>query len=511
MKTKNIIAAGLLTLSMASCKVDYLNNPSVPGEVPTSGIINQVQKNLMDLTRDEWFSGRQALLWVQYWNQTAYTEEDRFQYRETVNDGAWEDLYANAQDLRDIIEYNTNESTKSGIAAYGPNEGQIAVSRILLVYIFQNAAELWGDVPYYAYGSDDETFQALKLKYDNVTDKPVYATQEKMYASFLQELTEAVAQIESLDGDQVFYEGDNFFDGDPEQWKKFANSLKLRIATRIGDATAAQEAVTSGVMESNADNAGVTYESNATNAAPMYIAHYVDNREDFAPSYSLVEFLKGNRGEFGYDPRLEIYADKNDDGFYYGIPLTSDNGTVASFTDWSMPGAAVLAADYTEYYMEYSEVCFLLSELNGWDQTWYEAGVTASMEKWGVNADSISAFVSRLPAASEETVITQKYVALYMQPMEAWAEFRRTGYPTHWIQPGEEYVYEWKYNKKDDDGNVIETRDTSATYTFGASLDQVPSRNMYPLNEESINEDSYLAGQKSNGGDTQTTPLMWMD
>ena len=87
----------------------------------------------------------------------------------------------------------------------------------------------------------------------------------------------------------------------------------------------------------------------------------------------------------------------------------------------------ILSADYAEVFMEYSEVCFLLSEANyvvngTWDDAKYKEGVKASMEKWGVESSKITAFVTALPAATEETVMTQKYIALYMNPNEAWTD-----------------------------------------------------------------------------------------
>lgn len=504
MKTLKYVTLLAISMIIASCEVDYLSDPNKPEVAPTYGILNRVQKRLMDDTRDQWFSGRQSLLWVQYWNQTAYTEEDRFQYRETVNKSSWEDLYLNAQDLTDLIKYNTDEGTKTDMLKYGPNESQIAVARIMLVYIYQLATEMWGDVPYAAYGSDDPDFQANQIRYDSKAQYPKYASQSKIYPSLLKELKEASEQI--VAGELTFNQGDNFFDGDPLKWKKFANSLRLRIAIRTNNLAEANAAVAAGVMESNADNAGLTYGTTANSAAPMYRAFYVDNRTDFAPSYSLVEFLKGNRGVFGKDPRLEIFAAKNKDGNIYGIPLTKNNGIVASFKQESLPGEAILASNYTEIYMEYSEVCFLLSELNGWNQSWYEKGVRASMEKWGVEATDIDAFVATLPAANEDNVMTQKYVALYMQPNEAWSELRRTGYPKHLIKPNETYTYNWQY--------VLNgaPRDTSSVYTYDTGdLNQVPSRMKYLLNEESVNNEMYKAAILSNGGNTQTTPLWWMN
>jgi len=162
-KIKYIIVV-LVTALLYSCSVDYFADPNEPEIAPTYGIMNRVQKRLMDDTRDEWFSGRMAILWVQYWNQVNYTEEDRFEYRETVNQSGWDDLYKNAQDMIDLIELNTNESTKGSMEQYGPNENQIAAGRIMLSYIYLLATEVWGDIPYWLYGSDDTDFQANKVK-----------------------------------------------------------------------------------------------------------------------------------------------------------------------------------------------------------------------------------------------------------------------------------------------------------------------------------------------------------
>ena len=501
LKYITLLFVGVLLFS--SCEVDYYSDPNSPEIAPTYGIMNRVQKRFMDDTRDEWFSGRQMLLWVQYWNQVNYTEEDRFQYRETVNKAAWDDIYKNAQDLQDIIAFNTDEDTKGDMAQFGPNVNQIAAARIMLSYIYLHAVELWGDVPYYSYGSDNPNFQANKLKTDGIAT-PVYASQEDIYADLLKELDEAQQSILT---DENMIDGDNFFGGDAVKWKKFANSLRLRIANRVkGVYSGAQAhitgAIAAGVMESNDDNAGLAYENNAVNGAPMYRAFVVGARTDFAPSMQLVELLQGKRGPFGVeDPRLDIFVADNDDGFKVGIPLTDANGTVSKFIHESMPGDAILAANYTEYYMEYAEVCFILSEVNNWDQDWYEAGVRASMERWGVEAAAIDAYVAALPAASEETVMMQKYIALYMQPMEAWSEYRRTGYPNTLVKANTPYQYTWP----------TASGEMTATYEFKpiGGLTDLPNRNMYLSNEESINKENKDAAAASIGGDEQDTPMWW--
>ena len=504
MKALKYIIFVLVGLLLYSCEVDYLEDQNQPEVAPTYGIMNRVQKRVMDDTRDEWFSGRQTTLWVQYWNQVNYTEEDRFQYRETVNQSAWDDLYKNAQDLVDLIDLNTNEDTKNDMAKYGPNVNQIAAARIMLVYIYQRSVELWGNVPYWSYAGTNPDFQANSLKTDGI-DQPVYASQQDIYVDMLKELDEAQASIITTEN---MIDGDNFYGGNAANWKKFANSLRLRIANRIKDvhAAAAAEmtaAVTAGVFTSNDDNAGVHYENNAVNGAPMYRAFVVNARNDFSPSASFVDLLNGVTGPFGVvDPRLDIYVADNTNGYKVGIPLTGSNEQVNAFADESMPGDAVLAADYTELYMEYSEVCFILSEMNSWDQTWYEAGVRASMEKWGVATGDINSYIATLPVANEENVLMQKYIALYMQPMEAWSEYRRTGYPNTISRPNVPYTY--TYTKADGTDSV-------GTYTFLpiGGLTDLPNRNKYLLNEASINKVNVDAATTAMGGDLQTSKLWW--
>ncbi|MCU4156860.1 SusD/RagB family nutrient-binding outer membrane lipoprotein [Carboxylicivirga sp. A043] len=507
LKNISLLVIGIL---LFSCEVDYLDNPNEP-IVPTSGgLMTRVQKQFMNDTRDEWMSGRMSLLWVQYWNQVNYTEEDRYQYRETVNKAGWNDIYKNAQDLKDIIAINTDDATKGDANVIAPNENQIAAARIMLAYVFQLATDIWGDIPYYSYGNDDPDFEALQLK-DGGSITPKYASQEKIYKDLLKELDEAQAMI--IEGKNMIG-ADLFYDGDASMWKKFANSLRLRIANRIKDkdATLANQhiadALAEGVYTSNDDNAGVKFENSALNGAPMYRAFVVSARRDFAPSYSFVQLLKGNdihvySNPFAglEDPRLPIYVDPNGDGEYLGVPVAESNASVRTFKWESKPGAEVLSSTYKELYMEYSEICFIQSELNGWDQTWYEYGVEASMQKWGVPQADIDAFIATLPAATEETVMTQKYIALYMNAYEAWSELRRTGYPQTLIKSGDTYDYTF----------MADGEEQTLTYFYNTIVDlpEGPSRVKYLLNEDNINKENKDAAVAAMGGDEMDTKMWW--
>ena len=156
--------------------------------------------------------------------------------------------------------------------------------------------------------------------------------------------------------------------------------------------------------------------------------------------------------------------------------------------DVSFFGKRILKADYAEVYMEYAEVCFLLSEVNGWDSQWYKKGVIASMEKWEVDPTVATNFANGLPTANKENVITQKYIALYMNPNEAWAEYRRTGYPQTLIKVGETVPL----NKPTTSGET--------TYTFTstvAELTDLPERLYYPTTYKLINFENYKEALKN--------------
>ncbi|MEJ8591334.1 SusD/RagB family nutrient-binding outer membrane lipoprotein [Riemerella anatipestifer] len=526
---KKIILA-IITLSVIpitnSCRQDFeaINaSPNSPQAPLSYGLFNSANKELMDGMRGGFPSGRVALPWVQYSAQRNYTEEDKFQYRLTSGDAFWNTFYLTAQDYKNIITLNEDPKTKDEMSQYGSNKNQIAAARIMLSYVFSNLVDRFGDVPYYSYGNKDADFQALDV--NNVT--PKFASQEKIYADILKELKEASEMIDL--NNPVFNQGDMLF-GSPVKMKRFANSLRLRIANRVKGVISGAEghirdAIASGVMESNDDSVGLKYENNKTNPSPMYSAFFVDNRTDFSVSNTFIELLKGERGNFGLDPRLQkyaapnnvriaevganSYAESDDLSLYKGMPygLPANGWTASQRSSSSFFSSNVLKADYTEMLMEYSEVCFILSEVNGWDNDWYKKGVKASMDKWGVTSAKSTAFVASLPVANKANVLNQKYIALYMQPQEAWSEYRRTGYPNTLLKVGESHALNAPYKTK---VNGVETTYTS--YTFNSlvpGLTDLPARLYYPAQPQTLNTENYKAASIAIGGDKMDTKLIW--
>ncbi|WP_125722313.1 SusD/RagB family nutrient-binding outer membrane lipoprotein [Flavobacterium ustbae] len=516
----SLLSAAALLTTTVSCddNLEQINkNPNTPeiDQVTTFGLFNGANYNLMTDSRGSFSSGRMALPWVQYSAQRNYTEEDRFQFREVTNQSLYANYYVTALDYKTIIDLNTNPDTKLANAAYGNPNNQIAAARVMLAYTFLQLVDAYGDVPYYSYGNNDPDFQALQIeKYL----KPKFASQTKIYADLLKELKEAAAMVVTSET-TVFTKGDELF-GSPAKLLKFANSLRLRIATRVkgvvpGAETHITEAIAGGVMTSNEDTVGLKYQKDDILPSPFYRDFYLDNRTDFAMSNTFVDLLKGNLGNFGVDPRLQKYAapktankaavkaasyTETDDltqyvGMPYGITSAQAAGQRPGTSFWS---SNVLKQDYTEILMEYAEVEFLLSEANGWSNTNYVNGVRASMARWGVTAAKINAFIATLPAANQANVLNQKYIALFMQPYEAYAEYRRTGFPNTILQPGQSYAF-----------NVPQAGVTTYTFVALNNLTAMPARFTYPVNLQQLNGENVKAAADAIGGDELDTKLIW--
>lgn len=519
--------AGLTLFGISSCDDDFdkINtNPNNPEVAPTNMIFNGATRYLMNYTRDGWWSARMTLPWMQYSAQYIYIEEDKYQYRDNQTGNGWFYLYKTANDFKTIIDLCEDPETNAQMAGYGNLENQIAVSRIMLSYTFDQLASHFGDVPYWSYGNDDPDFQALNIE---ETFQPKYAPQEKVYADILNELKAAANQLDTSEAVFDNGDGDNIYNGDALKWKKFANSLRLRIANRIKDVypeanAHITDAIASGVFESNADNAVQDFGNSSSEGSPFWETFAVGKRQDFAANAQFVNLLKGESGNYGVDPRLiKMVAPIGYSGYnvidrlydepafedvdldnYIGEPYGMPSGSYSSsIGETSFMSYHVMKADFGEVLMEYAEVQFILSELNGWNQANYVNGVTASMEKWGVEPDDIADYVANLPAANKENVITQKYIALFMQPQEAWCEYRRTGYPdgsillmpgdTGYLLDGEPYIFQPLTS-----GNVIAT--------------DIPSRVRYPISEQNINISNYQSAVSGlSNGDEIDSKLWW--
>ncbi|UIR54746.1 SusD/RagB family nutrient-binding outer membrane lipoprotein [Sphingobacterium sp. SRCM116780] len=510
MKLLNTLYYTLIGIALTSCSKstfsDINTDPNRPTSVTTPTLLVTAEKQLVNALRSEDISLRGPQLFAQYFSQNIYTDQSRYQIPTSYSDNYWTATYKALNNLNEIIKLNSNESTKvlASAGTAGSNANQIAIARILKSYAFHSLSDVFGNIPYQSYGNPDPDFQALQQDPDNLI--PAYASQEKIYKDILNELQQAADTLIKYQSATTFGPSDVIYKGNNNSWAKFANSLRLRLATHIKnkDASLAQahieDAIKKGVFTSNSDNAVFKYSKTSPNEAPLYRATVTANRKDFAVSNVIVEALQGKRGPFKTaDPRLAKYAKPTADGSYfgqpYGLPLAA--GNLFPVEKISLPGEIINAADYAEVLLEYAEVAFLLSENNNWDQANYEKAVRASLEKWGVAQPDISTYLAQLPAANKEYVLSQKYIALFNQSIEAWTEIRRTGYPLYLIKKGD---VTWS--------GTVEGK--PVTYTFTPEVgNAIPSRLVYPLKEQSTNKLNYQAALAQQGDDVISTKLWW--
>lgn len=501
------ILGGLAALILSTSCVDGINeDPNNPSSVPSSSLFVSSQKLLVDNLRGGETSLRGSMLFAQYFSQNTYTTQSRYDIPFNYSDNYWQGLYRTLNNLEEIIKLNTDPTTKdlAIIKGVGSNASQIAISRILKTYAFYALTDVFGNVPYQSYGSNDPDFEALQQNPENIV--PKYAAQEKIYPDLLNELKAAGDTLLKYQESNTFGSSDIIYKGSNTQWAKFANSLRLRLATRLKVKNNVlykehfQDALNKGVFTNNEDNAIFKYSTVSPNEAPLYKATVTANRTDFAVSHVLINLLKGENPALPFvDPRLPIYAlPASATQTYVGLPygLANDQAGKFSATGVSLPGTVINAADYGEVLMEFSEVAFLISEYNNWSQSDYEAGVRASLEKWGVSSDATSNYLAKLPSANQKNVLTQKYIALYTQGLEAWSEYRRTGYPDFLIKKGD-VIFEGTIDKQ------------SVTYRFDPLFGDggVPNRLYYPTKEQNVNKANYQQALSVQGNDKIETKL----
>lgn len=532
---KKLIGISFIVLFLfGGCTKDFdeMNiSPNQPTEVPPQYLLTSAEKNLAAFMWDEWWNGRFGNLYSQFWSQTSYTDESRYSPRDGVLNNYWIYFYAGRdavptgalngggmEDLQRIIKLNTDEETKVKASASGPNMNQIAAARILKVWMFQILTDIWGYVPY---------SEALKGAENS---SPAYDSQESIYAALITEITDAQAQIDVGAGAIL---GDIIYGGDMAKWKKFANSLKMRIAMRMskanptGAANAINEALADGPFTSIDDNAVFTFLDGVPSNNPLNENQKI--RQDFGVSKTLIDFLILKN-----DPRMPFYANGtvSDPTVFTGFPYGMDNGeaTALSTTDYSMPSNIIYAPTAPAFYMLYDEVEFIKAEacvtlgLNGIAKDFYEAGIKASMNYWNQLKDNtptgwyridngntnvlpasitdaeMDAYIAGAEVAWDnakalELIAGQKYIALYPSGLQAWFEYNRTGFPAILIQPGETVTY------------------GGGTYTFSPLIvpadNKTPHRMYYPSEEQDLNGANRAAAVTAQGADVFSTQLWY--
>ncbi|MEM7367265.1 MAG: SusD/RagB family nutrient-binding outer membrane lipoprotein [Bacteroidota bacterium] len=390
-------------------------------------------------------------LFCQYFATTQSNfDSDRYTQVGRWSDLAWSSFYGQAAPNIKFVEDFTAEQ---GLTV------ENAIAKVWRVYGYHRITDYWGPVPYSQFGNG-ETVVA-------------YDSQESMYDNFFTTLDEAVSVLKSNSGANAFGANDQIYGGDASQWLKLANTLRLRLALRIkyvdpGKAKSeAEKAVADGVIEDVGDNATMLTTANSPNPIST-----ITNWGEYRMSSTMESVLKGFE-----DPRMPVYfspavnGDSDGDGIPYEglrngqakIDIQADQNTPHSdvgpqFRPENLGGfPRIVVIRAGEAYLLRAEGALEDWNMGGNAKELYEEGIRQSMMEWtDADAAAIDAYIASsntpvetgdihntpaltdIPIAFEEAgskerrleqIITQKWLALYPDGWEAWAELRRTGYP----------------------------------------------------------------------------------
>ena len=379
-------------------------------------------------------------------------------------------------DLHQIIILNTDEETKDAASAYGSNVNQIAVAQILQSFFFQHITDRWGDIPY--------TESLLILE---GVRQPAFDTQESVYNNIMNTLKQAAISIQ--DANPVV--GDIMFGGDMDMWRKFANTIRMNMALRMSEVnpTLAQAefnaAVADGVFEGD-----VFYQHLALQQYDNPWEDRFETRKDYCVALPLVEQMQtaanGDVLAVCMDPRLPVYAEPTENGGeYVGMPFglsEADAGAISN-SDVSFIGPDLRQQESVTYIFSKAQILFSQAEaaFRGWTnddpQALYEQAIQASMDQYGVDMGSYMNNSVVQYNGTLEQIMTQKWIANYLNGYEAWADWRRTGFP-----------------QLDPPANALN------------ESGQIPVRQGYPTFERDLNGDNYSQVEAVDGLDA---PVWW--
>ncbi len=363
----------------------------------------------------------------------------------------WPGYYQNViKNTHDVITRTKDDPARSNL---------YNMARIIEAYAFMILTDTYNYIPYTEGGAG----------YSDQIFFPKYDAQEDIYPKLLQEFSEASAALNAsgrVEGADLLYAGNI------DQWKKFGYSLLLRAGMRLSKADAAraqstvQAAFAAGVIIENKDNALMRHDANYTN--PIGNTLNATEAANFYLTKPFVDQLKNTA-----DPRLSAIAIRyvgatsgpgqttdiasNSPSVQIGMPMGKDNGTIvaaaaadglASFYDYSQVDRRRMIKNSSPgFFVTASQTLLLLAEarLRGWittgtEQEYYDAGVRAHMNQMesydpaaAVPASAIQPYLDANPynsATGLDQINTQYWISSFLNGPEAFANFRRSGYPS---------------------------------------------------------------------------------
>ncbi len=477
MKKLKYLFIGFISLMMINSCDDFgdMNkNPNAPTSIdnnPELLMTYLTRRVPEEIAMEGWSDG--SSLMSQYNAKIVFTGFDLFDWGS--NGGYWNGMYTYSRNCNNLI-------------AIG-HEGYQATAITLRSLMFQQLVDMWGDVPY---------FEALKGK----TEKeytPKYDKGQDIYDDLIKQLD---AANDLYAKNQAGIRGDVLNDGDLDLWRKFNNSLMLRIYMRMSEvrpdvASAGFKKVVDNpgkypVLSTDNENVALGYLPSRPNTWPVHTSR-VGSFDENRMSETIESVLKAYD-----DPRMKLWYRPTVASVTAGKPEWAGmkNG-LSDGVAYNYKGGALNLSRFSEIFFESpnameailmlnSEVEFLKAEaikrgfISGDQKTHYENGIRSSFTYWseraevaGMTLEFPSDYLTRgwnpkteynkelnVPVAyngSLEQIIVQKWISHIMVAYEAFSDYRRTGIPNI-IKPGPDAIY-----------------------------NTMPTRYLYPSEEQSLN------------------------
>lgn len=450
---------------------DFNTDKKHPAVVPGETLFSNAQKQLADYMNNTNVNTNIFKLMSQYWTETTYIDEANYDLiTRNISTGIYTNLYLRV--LTDLKEAKTIiEATKVSANEEPVKQNKLQIIELVNVYVYSHLVDVFGAAPYK---------DALNI--DNVY--PKYDTGKDIYTDLFTRLNAALGKLNASAGS---YGGaDLYYEGDVAKWIKFGNSLKVRMAITIADADDALakssiEAAASKVFTSNDDDCLIQYQPTSPNYNQLYADLIASGRHDFVPANTIVDVMNTLQ-----DPRREAYFTTLD-GEYVG----GEYGYSNSFSQYSHISDLIQEPTFPGLMLTYSEVCFYMAEaaargynVGGTAEAWYNKGITASFDFWGVSG--ASAYLAKPEVAYttaagtwKQKIGTQSWLAAYTRGIEAYTTWRRLDYP------------------------ILNLPEDATKYS------DIPVRFTFPVNEQTLNAANYKAISAAIGGDLISTKIFW--
>ena len=343
------------------------------------------------------------------------------QYDQTRVRSAWGRTYT------DVLK-NLNVAVRIAEQAQPVNKNAVAQCKIMKALAFSQTSLLWGDIPFTEAATGE-------------VDLPKFDKQADVLNGCLALLDEAIAQIDPA-GRGIIAPNDLYYGGDMTKWRRFANSLKLRILFSMVDADPSKGAAIGQVMAggnmiaSTADAMQFRYFNQPGRQNPRFSFTAIFRggvQSDWyasKPVYDLLVALKDPRIPYFFQPGPGAAPNE----------FVALNSTETYTTKSALVNMNLLKPDLPEVSFSYSEQLLFEAEAiargfapGGFDVATQRmrAGVRESLLSFGVPAAQADAYASGLPAltaANHRTVLAQQqYLDLFMRPVEGWTQHRRSG------------------------------------------------------------------------------------